>query len=166
MTPCWAAIHCCSRASKPSTSSYANSKRNVESDGGLAMWVPSSSLSVLRWRFAKRTIPSSEPWLLSMARIANSSIHHCGRRIPRLTQQSGNALRKLIGSVAAAGFPSGDAKRFGRDLRIKPELNSVRQAYWDTLQIGLGRGPATSMGAMDSVLYFSKRNQVVSALGQ
>jgi hypothetical protein len=81
----------------------------------------------------KRFIPSSEPWLLSMARIANSSIHHCGWRIPRRRRQSGSALRKLIGSVAAAGFSSGDAKRCGRDLRTKPKLNSVRQAYWDTL---------------------------------
>lgn len=30
--------------------------------------------------------------------------------------------------------------RFGRDLRAKPELNAVRQAYWDTLQIGPGGG--------------------------
>jgi hypothetical protein len=29
-------------------------------------------------RFAKRSIPSSEPWLPRMARIAISSIHHCG----------------------------------------------------------------------------------------
>jgi|688.fasta_scaffold02419_16 hypothetical protein len=55
--------------------------------------------------------------------------------------------------------------RFGRDLRAKPELNAVRQAYWDTLQIGPGGGPTTSMGAMDSAFYFSKRNQVVSSLG-
>ena len=36
----------------------------VESDGGLATSVPSSSFSVVRCRLAKRSMPMSEPWLL------------------------------------------------------------------------------------------------------
>ena len=50
-------------------------------------------------------------------------------------------MRKLIRSVAAAVFSSGEAKRFGRDLRTKPELTAARQGYWDRLLIGpvLGR---------------------------
>ena len=41
-TPGCAAIHCCKRDSKPSTSSWLSSQRKVESDGDLAMWVPRS----------------------------------------------------------------------------------------------------------------------------
>ena len=48
-------------------------------------------------------------------------------------------MRKLIRSVAAAGFSSGEVKRYGRDLRTKPELSDARQGYWDRLLIG----PAT-----------------------
>jgi hypothetical protein len=78
--------------------------RKVESDGGLETSVPSSSLSVLRWRLAKRSMPISDPWPLRMARMATRSIHHCGKRIPRRIRQSGKALRKLIRSVEAEGF--------------------------------------------------------------
>jgi hypothetical protein len=53
---------------------------------------------------ANLSMPISEPWLLRMARIATRSIHHWGKRMPRRMRQSGRALRKLIRSVAAAGF--------------------------------------------------------------
>ena len=82
-TPGCAAIHCCNRDSKPSTSSWLSSQRKVESDGDLAMWVPSSALRVLRCRLANRSIPSKQPWPLRIARIASSNIHQCGKRIPR-----------------------------------------------------------------------------------
>jgi hypothetical protein len=36
-TPGCAAIHCCNRDSKPSTSSWLSSQRKVESEGDLAM---------------------------------------------------------------------------------------------------------------------------------
>ena len=74
-------------------------------------------------------MPISEPWPLRMARIATSSIHHCGKRIPRCIRQSGNALRKLIRSLAAAGFWSGEDNGQERVLRTKPELAAPRQRY-------------------------------------
>ena len=51
-----------------------------------------------------------------MARIATSSVHHCGNRIQRRKRQSGIVLRKLIRSVEAAGFWSG-------------EVNAVKGGY-------------------------------------
>lgn len=63
----------------------------------------SSSLGTWRWRLAKRSIPTREPWPLRMARIATSSIHHWENRMPRRMRQSGKALRKQIRSLAAAG---------------------------------------------------------------
>jgi len=75
-------------------------------------------LSVLRWRLAKRSMPSSEPWPLRIARIATRSIHHCGIHTPRRMRQSGSALRKLIRSVAAAGLWTDGA---GKDqVRVPP----------------------------------------------
>lgn len=59
--------------------------------------------------FGKMLHPISEPWPLWIERIATSSIHRCGKRIPRRIRQSGNALSKLIRSDAAAGFWSGEA---------------------------------------------------------
>ena len=57
---------------------------------------------------AKRSIPTSEPWpLVGMERMANSSIHHWGKRIPRRIRQSGSALRKLIRSLAETGEVAG-----------------------------------------------------------
>ncbi len=64
-----------------------------------------------------------------MARIATSSIHHCGKRTPRRMRQSGRALRKLIRSAAAAGFWSGAAKDEKHDLTSKPLLQAARQGY-------------------------------------
>jgi len=83
-----------------------------------------------------------------MARIATSSIHDCGQRIPRRRRQSGSALRKLIKSVAAAGLSSGETKRLGRVLNINPELNAAFQGYWNTLQIGPGNRPAKDWNTM------------------
>jgi hypothetical protein len=51
-------------------------------------------------------------------------------------------LRKPIRPVAAAGFSSGEVKRFGRDLRTKPELTAARQSYSDRLLIGPERLPS------------------------
>ena len=99
-----------------------------------------------RWRLANRSIPTSEPWPLRIERIATSSIHHWGKRMPRRMRQSGSALRKLIRSVAAAKFSSGEAKRFGRGLRTKPELTAARQSYWDRLLIGPGHLGANLIG--------------------
>ncbi|MCP9860581.1 hypothetical protein [Cyanobium sp. Cruz-8H5] len=77
-----------------------------------------------------------------MARIATSSIHHCEKRIPRRIRQSGNALRKLIRSLAAAGFWSGEANGQEQVLRTKPELAAPRQRYWDRLLMGLDADPS------------------------
>ena len=65
-------------------------------------------------------MPISEPWPLRMARIATSSIHHCGKRTPRRMRQSGNALRKLIRSSAAAGSAGSDGKGAVRLPRTTP----------------------------------------------
>ena len=72
--------------------------------------------------FGKSSMPSSEPWPLRIERIATSSIHHCGKRMPRRMRQSGSVLRKLIRSVAAAWFWSGEANGKERFLGTKPEL--------------------------------------------
>jgi hypothetical protein len=120
-TPGWAAIQSRSRVSKPGTSGWASSKRKVESDGDLPKSVPSTSLSVWRWRLANRSIPTREPWPLRIAKIATSSIHHWGKRIPRRIRQSGSALRKLIRSLAAAGVVAGwEAKGQVRFPRTTP----------------------------------------------
>ena len=82
-------------------------------------------------------MPINEPWPLRIERIATtSSIHHCGKRIPRRIRQSGNALRKLIRSLAAAGLWSGEANGQERVLRTKPELAAPRQRYPDRLLMG------------------------------
>lgn len=110
-----------SRHSKPGTSNCARSKRKVESDGDLPKSVPRISLSVWRWRLGNRSIPTSEPWPLRIDRIAMSSIHHCGNRMPRRIRQSGSALRKLIRSLASAGVIAGsEAKGQSRFPRMKP----------------------------------------------
>ena len=54
-----------------------------------------------------RRIHTSEPCPLRIERLATSSIHHSGKRMPRRIRQSGNALRKLIRSLAAPGVVSG-----------------------------------------------------------
>jgi hypothetical protein len=53
-------------------------------------------------------------------------------------RQSGNALRKLIRSVAAAGFWSGGVNGERQDLTSKPLLPRARQGYWDRLLIDPG----------------------------
>jgi hypothetical protein len=83
-------------------------------------------------------MPISEPWPLRMARIATSSIHHCGKRTLRRILQSGSALRKPIGSVAAAGFWNGVAKDEKHGLTSKPLREAARQSYWDRLLMGPG----------------------------
>lgn len=116
-TPGWAAIQPLRSASKASTSSCASSSRNMESEGVLPKSIPSNSLRACLCSFAKRSIPTREPWPLRIARIATSSIHHWGNRMPRRMRQSGKALRKLIRSVAAAGSAGWDdngAERFPR----------------------------------------------------
>jgi hypothetical protein len=47
----------------------------------------------------------------------------------RRIRQSGRALRKLIRSLAAAGFWSAEDNRQERVLRTKPELAAPRQRY-------------------------------------
>ena len=94
-----------------------------------------------RWRLANRSIPTSEPWLIRIARISTSSMHHCGNRIPRRMRQSGSALRKLIRSVAVAGVASWDPKTEERFPRRTTQRNGADQSDWDTLLIGPGRGP-------------------------
>ncbi len=54
--------------------------------------------------------------------MATTSIHHCGKQIPRPMRQSGSALRKLFRSVAAAGFWCGEANGEERLLGTKPGL--------------------------------------------
>jgi len=81
-------------------------------------------------------MPSSEPWPLRMARIATSSIHHCGKRTPRRIRQSGSALRKLIRSAAAAGLSSEEAKVDELVAPTKPQLAGTSQRYWDRLLMG------------------------------
>jgi hypothetical protein len=125
-----------SKPSKGSTSSWANDRGNGESDGGLAMWVPNSSLSALRCRLAKRSMPRSKPWPLRMARIATNSIHHCGNRTPRRLRQSGNALRKGIRSVAGEAFSRGVARDEKHDLACKLMTQTAHQDYWDKLLMG------------------------------
>ena len=63
----------------------------------------------------------------------------------------------MIRSVAAAGFSSGEAKRFVRDLRTKPELTAARQSYWDRLLIGPDRLPRSGRN------FISKIEQFVAA---
>ena len=55
----------------------------------------------------KRSMPTSEPWPLRIERMATSSIHHWGKRIPRRIRQSGSALRKLIRSLATTSVVAG-----------------------------------------------------------
>jgi hypothetical protein len=64
-------------------------------------------------------------------------------------RQSGSALRKLIRSVAAAGFWSGEANGEERFLGTKPELAAPRHRYWDTLLMG----PAAAMGERAATLF-------------
>jgi hypothetical protein len=71
-----------------------------------------------------------------MARIATSSIHHCGKRTPRRIRQSGSALRKLIRSAAAAGLSSEEAKVDELVAPTKPQLAGTSQRYWDRLLMG------------------------------
>jgi len=53
--------------------------------------------------------------------MATSSIHHWGKRMPRRIRQSGNALRKLIRSLAATGVVAGsEAKGQERFPRTSP----------------------------------------------
>jgi len=121
VTPGWAAIQSRSRVSKPGTSSWASSSRNVESDGDLPKSVPSSSLNVWRCRLAKRSIPINEPWPLRIERIATNSIHHWGKRMPLRMRQSGSALWKMIRSLAAAVVAAGwKAKNRVRFPRTAP----------------------------------------------
>ena len=88
--------------------------------------------------FRSRSMPISEPWPLRMARIATRSIHHCGKRTPRRMRQSGNALRKLIRSVAAPGFWRVEGKAARRDPARKPLPQAARQGYWDRLLMSPG----------------------------
>jgi hypothetical protein len=61
-------------------------------------------------------------------------------------RQSGNALRKLIRSLAAAGFWSGVANGESQDLASKPLLQHASQDYWDRLLMGPAlRRPTASM---------------------
>jgi len=71
-----AAIQLRSRLSKPRTSIWTNSSRNVESDGSWAKSVAWSWLRICRWCLANRSIPTREPLPLRIERIATSSIHH------------------------------------------------------------------------------------------
>jgi hypothetical protein len=48
-------------------------------------------------------------------------------------RQSGSDLRKLIRSLAAAGFWSGVADGERQDTASKPPRQRARQAYWDRL---------------------------------
>ena len=82
---------------------------------------------------AKRSMPRSEPWPLRIARIATSSIHHWGKRIPRRMRQSGSALRKLIRSDAAAGVSVVDAMREERFHRTTALISGRVEGYWDRL---------------------------------
>lgn len=47
-------------------------------------------------------------------------------------------MRKLIRSVAAAGFWSDEVNDEERDLTSKPLLQAARQSYWDRLLMGPG----------------------------
>ena len=64
-------------------------------------------------------MPTSEPSLLRMAKMATISIHHCGNRMPRRMRQSGRALRKLIRSVVAAGSGGADDNGLTRFPRTR-----------------------------------------------
>jgi hypothetical protein len=106
-TPGWAAIQSRRSVSNPSTTSWASSSRNVESDGDLPQLVPSSPFSIWRWRLANRSIPTGEPWPHRIDRIATSSIHHWGKRINRRSRQSGSALRKQVACSDRRGSGQG-----------------------------------------------------------
>jgi len=45
-------------------------------------------------------------------------------------------MRKLIRSVAAAGFSSDETKRLVHCLRTKPQLTAARRGYWDQTSNG------------------------------
>jgi hypothetical protein len=51
-------------------------------------------------------------------------------------RQSGRALRKLIRSVAVAGFWSGVANGESQDLASEALLQRAYQGYWDRLLMG------------------------------
>ncbi len=91
---------------------------------------------------AKRSMPKREPWLLKMARIATSSIHHCGNQMPRRMRQSGSALRKAIRLVAAEGVWSGEAKGERLRRRTTEPIAGDGEGHWGTLLID----PARALG--------------------
>ena len=84
--PGWAAIQLRSRVTKPVTTSWASSSRSVESEGDWPESLPSSSLSVWRWRLANRSIPYQKPpgWLATAGGAAGLEAKG-QERIPRKT---------------------------------------------------------------------------------
>jgi outer membrane protein TolC len=72
-----------------------------------------------------------------MASITTSSIHHCGKRIPRPIRLSGSALRQLFRSGVAAGPWSGG---LGKDQELgctsRTQSGTVWNAAWDRPLIG------------------------------
>jgi len=108
-----------------------------------------TALCVWRWRLAKRSIPTSEPWPLMIERIATSSIHHCGKRTPRRMRQSGSALRKLIRSLVAPGVVAGcETEEEGQCPRRSTQARPQGELYWGRLRIGPGGGAAGTARAL------------------
>lgn len=92
-----------SQAPRPPRPAVREADRKVECDGGLATWVPSSALRLLRWLLATRSMPiSGQSWLLRMARRATSSIHHCGWWIPR---RCGNRAAAIAAALPCMRWP-------------------------------------------------------------
>jgi len=90
--------------------------------------------------FQSALIHNSEPWLFRNARIATNSIYHCRKRTSQRVRQSGNALRKLIRSAAAAGLWSGGvSKDQERCSSRKSQSGAGRKAAWDGPLIGPGK---------------------------
>ena len=79
--------------------------------------------------YANLSMPTREPWPLRMARIATSSIHHWGNRMPRRMRQSGRALWKLIRSVAAAGSAGAEDNGVAQFPRSSPSLRRTDEPH-------------------------------------
>ena len=93
-----------------------------------------------------------------MARIATKGIHHYGNSTPLRIRQSGNSLRKLIRSVAPAGFWSGGANSEKQDVANESELRAAAQRYKDRLLIDPGwttSGALRLIGLIEAVNWYA-----------
>ena len=103
--------------SVPDTFTYANLDYNIE---GLLVDIPSGNNDVIIGNSGSDTILGGPP-----LQVAN----------PPAQTASGSPLKKLLRSIAAEGFSSGETKRFGLGLCIKQDLN-LRVASFDLVALG------------------------------